>query len=348
MLEIKLNNSFFIVMALSTFLLSILLVWLFRRFALQRGLLDIPNARSAHQESVVRGGGIVFVLLWVLEMGLACQFYPSAAKTLWVFFPMAILMALLGLWDDCRGLSSKRRLVIQILIACSTVFLLGGASSLHWSSTTLISLGWLGSALAVLALVWSTNLFNFMDGLDGLAATEALFVFCIGGILFWLTGALEMAYSAWILVASLAGFLVWNWPKARIFMGDAGSYFLGFLITLFALIGDRKYQLPITIWIILFGTFWFDATMTVIRRWYYKENVAIAHREHAYQRLHRAGFSPRQILGGVIVLNGILATISLGVYFEPALSGWALGLTLVILSGVYGAIEKVKPMVSTI
>lgn len=338
------NDLLVIFVGLAFFLASLFLIWLFCRYAIQRGLLAIPNSRSSHKQNTPRGGGIVFVFLWVLSLAVGFFLHVLTLNELLVFLPSVLFISMLGFWDDHQSLSVRKRLVAQIAAAGFIAVILGDLSKYQFLSQNFYYLGGAGVVLAILALVWSTNLFNFMDGLDGIAAIEALFVFGVGGLLFWLSGHHPIAYLSWSLVPVIAGFLVWNWPTAHVFMGDVGSYFLGFLVALFALVGQSWYQIPISIWIILYGVFWFDATLTLLRRWWRGENLTLPHLEHAFHRLHRAGYSTQQVLAGVFVINSVLAGIALTAYFHPNLLRWGLLLTIGILSLVYCVIEKIKPM----
>ncbi len=340
------SNSLLIIIAFGLFLISTLLVRLFCYYAAKKGLLAIPNARSSHQEPTPLGAGIVFVLLWFACLIMGYFFNIFSLFDLLLFLPGAILVSVIGFWDDFKDLTARKRLIAQLLAATFCVLLLGDDSTLHLSRYTTIAAGWAGLVLTIFSIVWSTNLYNFMDGLDGLTAVEALYVFGIGGFFFWNVGAISMAYLSWILVVTVAGFLVWNWPKARVFMGDAGSYFLGFLVGVFSLAADRLYNIPITVWIILYGVFWFDTTVTLIRRFIRRENVALAHREHAFHRLHRAGYSHRQVLCGLIILNTILACLAIWALKTDSFK-WGFGLTLLILTSVYYKIEKLQPMART-
>jgi len=342
-----LNSSFLIIAGLGLFVLSAAFVRIFCGYAIKRGLLAIPNARSSHQEVTPQGGGIVFVSLWFLCLLLGYAFGWYSLQELLLFLPSTFLVSMIGFWDDHKELTARKRLVVQILAAIFCVLILGDVSSLHLSNYSVLTLGWAGLIVAVLGLVWSTNLFNFMDGLDGLASIEALFVFGIGGFLFWNAAAPEVALLLWTMVLAVAGFLVWNWPRARVFMGDVGSYCLGFLVALFSLVGDRWYNIPMTMWIILYSVFWFDATVTLIRRFKQGQNLAMAHREHAHQRLHRAGYSHAQVLFGVIVLNCILSGIALWALNTDSFK-WGFAITMLILSAVYWKIEKLKPMNSAV
>ena len=340
-----LGNSLFIVINLIIFLLSVILVRMFCSYANKKGLLAIPNARSSHEDIIPLGGGIIFILFWCIELLFAffCNWFT--VKELLIFLPGTLMVSVVGYWDDYKDLTAKKRLITQVVASILCVAMVGEVSSLHLFGLSATYLGSSGIVLTILGLVWSTNLYNFMDGLDGVAAVEALFVFGVGGLLFWDANATKMALLVWSLVPIIAGFLVWNWPKARVFMGDVGSYCLGFLVALFSLIGDLWYNIPVAFWFILYGVFWFDATITVIRRFCRLENLAVAHREHACQRLQRIGLSHVQVLSGVIVINIILSSMVLLVLFvQRNWLKWGLLITVIILAVVYLIIEKLKPM----
>lgn len=340
------NNLFFIIIGLGLFVASSALVRVFCGYALKHNLVAIPNARSSHQEATPLGAGVVFVLLWFLCLLVGHVYHLFSTHDLLLFLPSALFVSLIGFWDDHRELTARKRFFVQILVASFCVLILGDVNALHLSRYTTLTFGWAGLALVIFSIVWSINLYNFMDGLDGLAAIEALFVFGVGGGFFWYAGAHPLALLAWALVAIVSGFLVWNWPKAGVFMGDVGSYFLGFLVGLFSLMGDYLYHIPITVWIILYGVFWFDTTVTLIRRFIWRENLAMAHREHAFHRWHRAGYSNTQVLLGVIALNTFLAGIAIWAFKTDSFK-WGFGLTLIILTSVYLKIEKQQPMART-
>ncbi len=338
------NSIHIVISGICLFFTSVIGVRLFCRYAIKNGILDVPNDRSSHQEVTPRGAGVVFVLLWFFTLLTGYQLDWVSGKQLLIFLPSTALVSAIGFYDDNFELAASKRLWIQGLAAVIWLCLVGDMSGLHLFNQSAVHLGWVGLVVAFLGLVWSTNIYNFMDGLDGMAAVEALFVFGVGGLLFWQIGESNLALLAWCLVLTVAGFLVWNWPKARVFMGDVGSYCLGFLVAAFALVGDRWYHIPITLWVILYGIFWFDATVTLLRRLWLKENLAMAHREHAFHRLHRLGYSHSQVLRGVIALNCVLTGIALWASHHPLYIGWCLLLTVSILSLIYLIIEKLKPM----
>lgn len=183
-----------------------------------------------------------------------------------------------------------------------------------------------------------------MDGTDGLASIETFFVLGVGGLICWQQGAMEIALLAWAMVIAVGGFLVWNWPKASVFMGDVGSYCLGFVIAICAIVADVHYHIPIFVWFILYAVFWFDATVTLCRRVLLKKHWATPHRDHAFQRLHRAGFSHQQILWGMMGVNTLLSLVATWASRHPQYLGVSLLGVILFLTVIYLAIEKIFPL----
>ncbi len=196
-------------------------------------------------------------------------------------------VALVGFLDDRAHLRTSVRLSVHLAAALWVVFLLGGLPE-----GTLVNWGlhgiWTGRLIAVLVIVWITNLFNFMDGLDGIAGGEAVFVSGAGA---WLNsyrgGPAGLTAVMVCLAAASLGFLRWNWPPARIFMGDVGSGFLGFSLGVVSLVATKEGVFPFEVWAILGGVFFVDATVTLIRRIVRGDKWFEAHRTHAYQHLAR-------------------------------------------------------------
>lgn len=325
------------------FALSVLFTGAYRQFALHKDLLDHPNHRSSHVQPTPRGGGSVFCVLFLLCLAVLPGLHLAAADSFKLLGVPALLIALIGFLDDVKGLPAKLRFAVQL--GASVLFLyvlkLDYMQDFHgW----LMLLPGVSFLLILLAMVWSTNLYNFMDGTDGIASVEAITVYGIGGLLLWLQGAFQLAYLAWLLTAGVLGFLMWNWPKAKIFMGDVASSFLGFLIIPFALIGYFKFGLSIFVWFILYLSFTLDATLTLLRRLRHREKVYEAHKLHAYQRLHQAGYTHRQVLYAMIVINGFLAACALLALYHAA---WLPELTALAMCGYlcfYAFVEYKKPM----
>lgn len=305
--------------------------------------MDVPNARSSHQMPTPRGGGIVFVALWLIAALLAWFRGELSFDSALLLLPGVILVAGIGYWDDLYDLSPLWRLLVHVIAALIAVYgaLIVAANHSGWE---IFSRQGFGAACAVFVIVWSINLFNFMDGTDGLAGMEACFVFIAGGWWLWQAGAQNYAFLAWMLVATVAGFLAWNWPPAKIFMGDGGSSFLGFLVAAFALAGQVWWDIPILLWVIVYSVFWFDATVTLLRRVLAGERWYSAHRSHAYQRLHQAGWSHHKVLLAISSVNiGLLAAAFWANENQEAMP-WIFLATLLLLSMAYWGVERLRPM----
>jgi len=266
-------------------LLSALLTWLLTRHAIRRRLLDHPNERSSHAVSTPRGGGLAIVLVsvtGVLGHGLAAG--QPLNGWFWFLLP-ALLIAAVSYLDDYRDLPARYRFAVHLCAALMAVLLFLPADSLLFSwPAGLFDLAL--TAAAVILLVWFLNLFNFMDGTDGIASVEALF---IAGALLLLSGqwaqdrSLFTAFNL-LIIASTTGFLFWNWPTAKIFMGDVGSSFLGFVLGVCGLYAVSQQWITLWTLLVLFGLFFVDATYTLLRRVVRGERWYQAHRSHAYQK----------------------------------------------------------------
>lgn len=262
--------------------LSFLLTWVLRRYALAHNLLDMPNARSSHVKPTPRGGGmaiVVSLLAGLLVLGVAGLLQWSL---IWALLGAGTGVAALGFLDDHGHVDARWRLLGHFAAAAWVLFWLNGLPPLLLGGF-MIDLGWPGQALAALYLVWLLNLYNFMDGLDGIASIEAVSV-CVGGaFLYALLGQEQLAVAPILLACAVGGFLYWNFPPARIFMGDAGSGFLGIVLGTLSL--QAAWQAPQLLWswLILLGVFIVDATWTLLRRLLRGDKIYQAHRSHTYQ-----------------------------------------------------------------
>jgi len=292
------------------------LTGLVRRYTLRR-LMDVPIERSSHDRPTPRGGGIAFVSIY-LVFGAALLLIDAPQRAIWLALLGALPIAVIGWVDDHVGLSRILRLGVQIGAAIWAVAWLGGLSTLDTGLGT-IRLGPAGSVLAVLGIVWSTNLFNFMDGIDGIAGTQTIVVAGAAGTLSVLSGSQAIAVPCFGLVACVAGFLVWNWPPAKIFMGDVGSAPLGFIIASLTLAGERNQGIPLLVWTILMGLFLVDATATLLRRILAGERWYEPHRSHAYQRAVQDGRSHLFVTSCALVVNLALAGVAAAALSYPHL-----------------------------
>lgn len=328
---------------LALFGLSWMMVGIYRRIANEKGFIDIPNVRSSHSVVTPRGGGIVFSLLWIGLLMLAGYQNWIHPVLVTVFMP-SLFIIFIGFKDDIKSVPSSVRLLVQGLAGCISLYYLKlGAFELIPG----IALPyWMTMAVLLLGMLWFTNLMNFMDGSDGLAATEAVFILSVGGYLLTLSHGYSITILCFGLVALLCGFLAWNWPTASIFMGDSGSGFLGFVIALFAMVSFKWFHIPLEIWVILSGAFWFDATVTLFRRIIARDDWTKAHCLHAYQRLLQGGWSHLSVLLGLMGVNAVLGSLAILTYHHQEFIYLNLGLATCFLTVIYLLIEVYKPMYS--
>jgi Fuc2NAc and GlcNAc transferase len=314
-----------------------------RAYSLARGMLDVPNHRSSHTAPTPRGGGVAIVTMVVAGMAVAWALGLVPARTGVALGGGGLAVAAIGWLDDRRSLSPLTRASVQFLAAGWAVFWLRGLPHLE-VGFTLLDLDWIGPLLGVLGLVWLTNLYNFMDGIDGLAAGEALAVGVVGGALLWWGGEPGLAALAFLVAAASAGFLAWNWQPARIFMGDVGSGFLGFVFAGLALASENARALPLLIWVLILGVFVLDATLTLLRRVRRGERWSEAHRSHAYQRAVQSGWTHAQVTGGIMATNAVLAVIATAAWFQPSLILPCVAGGFLLLALLYGWVERRHPM----
>ncbi len=291
------------------------------RHAVRFGLVQAPNARSSHVRPTPTGGGVgivlgaVFATLLLLLLGDA---WPAGP-----IFLAALAIAALGLWDDIRPVSAALRLPVQLLIIAATVAIALPLPALERA------LGWPGGytpvlfAVLLLGLGYWVNLFNFMDGIDGLAGSEAIFMLLAPLALAMLSGPAETSLLFWwplSLAVAVRVFRTVNWQPARIFMGDVGSTFLGFLIAIFGLLEIAAGW--VTLWelLILAACFATDGTVTILRRALQGESIVTAHRRHAYQQLARRFASHKRVVLRVSAINIIwLLPLAVTAHVDPAL-----------------------------
>jgi len=260
--------------ALAAFVGSLACLWILLHSRLRRLLLDRPNARSLHERPVPRSGGVAVAAGTVAGLAMAPQ--PLLAA-----FALAAVLAMLSLADDVLPLPTLLRLAAHLAAACAFVTLMFGAGDL------------VQLALLSLAIAWYANLYNFMDGSDGLAGGMAVIGF---GAYAWAaqqSGHAALAASGAVLAAASFAFLLFNFHPARLFMGDVGSIPLGFLAGALGLLGWRDGVWPLWFPVLVFAPFVCDASLTLLRRLARAERVWRAHKDHYYQRLVRMGFGHR-------------------------------------------------------
>ena len=271
---------------IAVFAISWMLTWSVRHYALARNIMDHPNHRSSHAVPTPRGGGVAFVAVFLLTI----PFVTHRGLISWAgslaLMGAGLFIALLGFLDDHRPIAAHWRLAGHGLACLLTVYWLGGMPSIDFFTWTLPANLFL-DGLAVLYLIWLLNLYNFMDGIDGMAGLEAVSV-CLSIVcVYWFSGVPGLMALPLILAAAVAGFLFWNLPPARIFMGDVGSGCLGFILGVLSIQAAGVNRAYFWSWLILLGVFIVDATLTLLHRFVCGEKIYEAHRSHAYQHAAR-------------------------------------------------------------
>jgi len=306
-------------------------VWVYR-YAVRRDILDHPNERSSHQSPAPRGGGLAIVFSYV-GAGISSVLLGWVESSDFIALCIGgLAVAAVGLWDDHGHVSQWFRFSAHILAAFWAVHWIGGILPVQFGET-ILDLGPIGDILAALSIVWLLNLYNFMDGIDGIAGVEAAIVAGGGAaILLFFGGQGQKAAWLLLLVASVLGFIVWNWPPARIFMGDVGSGFLGYVLGVAALVTSQTGVLTIWSWVILLAVFVGDATFTLLRRMARGDRWYRAHRIHAYQILSRRWRSHLKVTL-VVGIYDLIWLIPLAMA-ATAYPEWSLGFVLLAYAPV--------------
>ncbi|WP_130908799.1 MraY family glycosyltransferase [Pseudomonas antarctica] len=322
-------SDWWIVLAVA--LISFLMTAVLRRYALSRSIIDIPNARSSHSVPTPRGGGVAIVLAFLVAIPLLGWLGLVSTGMLIAVGGAGVMVAVLGFMDDHGHIAARWRLAGHFAAAAWALFWMKGLAPLTvfgWD----LHLGLIGKVLAAVYLVWMLNLYNFMDGIDGIASVEAICA-CLGGcLLYALSGHQDMIWLPLLLAVAVGAFLLWNFPPAKIFMGDAGSGFLGVILGCFSIQAAWVQSSFFWAWLILLGVFVVDATFTLVRRLVRGDKVYEAHRSHAYQFASRQFGKHLPVTLAVAAINLVwLLPIALGVVLYGWDGAWALVLAYVPL-----------------
>lgn len=325
------------IIILLSLLTSFGLTYLIRKIALKKKLTDNPNERSSHTVPTPRLGGLAIIITWFPAISVF-YFFNLLEKELYFALLSGILLAIVSFVDDIKSLPPFVRLFTQIITSTLALYFLGGFREfVTYDFFSKINYVPFLYPIIVLGMVWFINLFNFMDGIDGYAANEAI---SISLILFIFSGGV----SNLLLIACILGFIYWNLSKKKIFMGDTGSTQLGFILIVFGIYYHNNYDFSILNWIMIAAPFWFDATYTLYLRWKNKEKLSQAHRKHAYQRLVQAGFSHKKVNLFLVLLN-IIIIILIIIYREyDILKFPIMAFTIISIYLIYNKIEKIKPI----
>ncbi|NLB53056.1 MAG: glycosyltransferase family 4 protein [Syntrophomonadaceae bacterium] len=296
------NIFIIILLLLLTIVFSYMLTAMVRIYNVKKNILDVPNERSSHTTATPRAGGLGFVLVILGGTVLLGMAGVIESRLVISLAGSGLMVAGIGLWDDIDDLGARVRMVFHFLAAVWALFWLGGFTEINLGFMTLY-LGWWGNILAAAGIAWMINLFNFMDGIDGLAASESISMLLAAALFSFTMGSQTAAIFYVFLACAISGFLISNWPPAKIFMGDTGSCFLGVMFAVLAVASEKSGELPMIIWLLILGVFIIDATVTLILRWHQGQKWYEAHRSHVYQLAVQAGFSHKQVTLGVLTVN---------------------------------------------
>lgn len=267
---------------------SFLLTLAIKRTAGRLRLIDVPNERSSHALPTPKGAGVAIAISSLAAMGLLCVLGIMPGHLFLALAPGGAAVAAVGLIDDITPLPARLRLLVHFMAAGWAVVCIGPVPFFHHFVPASPELQWFSYAASTVGIVWFLNMYNFMDGIDGIAASQAVFM-CAGVALLavFSAGVAYIAAAAIVIGAASCGFLLWNWPPAKIFMGDVGSGYLGFVFAVLGLASGGHGRGVAGVWacLILTGVFAVDATFTVVRRFLRGEQITRPHRTHAFQLL---------------------------------------------------------------
>lgn len=317
---------------LAVFSASLMLTGALRRNAAMHNLMDVPNERSSHSLPTPRNGGIAITLCFLAALPVSGLSGLMSWTLVWALLGSGAGIAILGFLDDHGHIAVRWRLLGHFSAAAWVLVLFGGLPPLSVAGVVL-HLGWLGHVLAAFYLVWVLNLYNFMDGIDGIAGIEAITVSLGVCLVYWLSGNEQLIWTPLLLSMSVLGFLYWNFPPAKIFMGDTGSGFLGLVVGVLSIQAAWRSSELFWGWLILLGVFIVDATFTLIRRFFQRERIYQAHRSHAYQFASRQLESHTKVTVSVALINIL--------WLLPV----ALCVALQIVDGLTGLVLAYVPLV---
>ncbi len=317
------------------FLISGTVSYLISRYRGRWAVLDRPNQRSLHDKPLPRLGGVGIISGILVTAFMAYRL--SGSEPIWSLLPILVGFAIIigiSLLDDIYKTPALVRLTAQLAAAVLVIY--GGVSV-----NTLGITGWsihlsvsVGATLGILFIVWMTNLYNFMDGMDGFAAGMGVIGFGAFAILGGLAGVWQFAQVSAGIAAACGGFLWLNFPPAKLFMGDVGAASLGFLAAVFMLWANHQNIFPLWVGVAVFSPFIVDATWTLVRRVIRGKPPWAAHREHFYQRLVRLGWGHRRTVLGEYAVMLVCSLLAVILYMANSALIQIIGLGFVLLADV--------------
>lgn len=285
-------------------LISAWLAGRIRRIALQSQLLDVPNERSSHAVPVPRIGGLAIVLVVLAGVLVLALTVPVPVPWLWTLVVSGSMIVGIGLVEDLFGVRKRIRLLIHFLAGFVIVLYIGSHLEIVFPKSLELT-GLPALALITIYVVWNINSYNFMDGIDGLAGGQAVFVGLSAGTIAAINGNLPLAGVYYLIAAASLGYLRWNWHPAKIFMGDLCSGFLGVTFAVTSLWGKLTETVPLGAFLILMAVFYTDSTWTTFRRLLSGENITLPHRDFAFHHAIRAGHSHSRVTTAILLVDVI-------------------------------------------
>jgi len=323
------------VLEVAVFAVGTLIAWLIvhqtRRWAFPLRLVDLPNQRSMHSRATPRGGGAAIVVVCLLGIAVEAAFgtrpeWPAFAG----YLAGAALVVAVSLFDDLRSLPSAVRLAVQVLAAALMVAGLGSALG----SISQMGVTWLVLALGLVWTVGLTNAYNFMDGIDGLAAAQGIVAGLGWTVLASISRESWLSALGLLVAAGCLGFILHNWSPAKIFMGDVGSAFMGFTFAFMSLAALRRDPQVALVGTLMLWPFLFDSSFSLLRRATRRENLFTAHRTHLYQRLVLAGWSHGSVTGLYTSISLMILALGIAWLMAPGVAASLLGVALILFSSL--------------
>ena len=304
-----------LIAAILPFLAAVVGTEMVRQYGLRSSMIDVPNERSSHVIPTPRGGGIAIASTVLVAMPVLWWLLPDQRWAICGLLVSGLLIAGVGLLDDRYGLSARLRIVVHFAAASWLLFCVGGDIHIDFGS---IDVTWIFLPACAIGVVWCTNLFNFMDGIDGFAGGQAFVAALTVAVIGLIHGDSLLSLLMLITASASAGFLVWNWPPARIFMGDCGSGFLGFLFGAIIVVGLANGHTTLAAGMMVMPVFVIDATLTLLRRILTGEPWLQPHRSHAYQLATRMGASHLQVTSVALVCFALACLLAIGIDTDAA------------------------------
>jgi len=331
-------------LALAVFVVTAILVDVMIILATRWHILDLPSRRSAHSLPTARAGGVPMVATSVIASAMVCARWPDATvPVLCGLIGPALIVAAVGFVDDIRPLRALLRLFIQIGVAVAVVAVLGPLRSVVFPGIGTLDLGPAAWPLSLVWVVGMINAYNFMDGSDGMAATGAIVITTFLCGLGFLVGSPVLVLVPAFLGAAAAGFLVFNWAPARVFMGDVGSAYLGAALAALALVPDGASRAQVFLPMLMaMWPYIFDPFLTVLRRVAAGQNPLVPHREFLFHRLVRAGWSHPSVAllyAALAVAGGLAGRLLLSDSVPPEVRRWLPFVVPVMAAGLVAYVD---------